>query len=167
MFPYSRQQPSAVATANFRTLVNVTKRYASGSRTTRESTSIREAGSSVKPGEFLGWQSTPFAAIPEKAAAYTRHFLKIARATEADILNEARTQFEQYGFGMKGGFESAARQAQSAVQGPIALLSDLECGIDWSGQRNGQGYPRRERASRANLERHRRRGCQSRLESLI
>jgi hypothetical protein len=30
MFPYSRQQPSAVATANFRTLVNVTKRYASG-----------------------------------------------------------------------------------------------------------------------------------------
>jgi hypothetical protein len=79
----------------------------------------------VKPGEFLGWQSTPFAAIPEKAAAYTRHFVKIARATEADILNEARTQFEQYGFGMKGGFESAARQAQSAVQGPIALLSDL------------------------------------------
>jgi phasin family protein len=111
--------------------VNVTKSYASGLQQLtelnvqtvktvfEESASTLKAGSNAKPGEFLSRRSTLFAAIPEKAAAYTRHFSKIVRATEADILNEARTQFEQYGFGMKGVFESAAQQAQSAVQGQL------------------------------------------------
>jgi len=97
MFPYFPQQSSSVVTANLQTLVNVTKRYASGLQQLaelnvqtvktvfEESTSVLKAGSSAKPGEFLSWQSTLFAEIPEKAAAYTRHFLTIVRATEADI----------------------------------------------------------------------------------
>ena len=137
MFPYSPQQAVAAATANLQILVNVTKRYASGLQqlaelnlqtvktVSAENTSVRKAGSGAKPGEFLSWQSALFPAIPEKAAAYTRHFLKIVRATEVDILNEARSLFERYGFGMKGVFESAARHAQPAVQGPIALLFNL------------------------------------------
>ena len=137
MFPYFPQQSSSVVTANLQTLVNVTKRYASGLQQLaelnvqkvktvfEESTSVLKAGSSAKPGEFLSWQSTLFAEIPEKAAAYTRYFLTIVRATEADILNEARSQYEQYGFGMKGVLDSAVRQDQSAAQGPIALLSDI------------------------------------------
>lgn len=137
MFPYSPQQPLVVATANFQILVNVTKRYASGLQQLAElnlqtvktvfaeNTSVLKAGSSAKPGEFLRSQSALFPAIPEKAAAYTRHFLKIVRAMEVDILNEARGLYERYGFGMKGVFESATRPAQPERQGPIALLSNF------------------------------------------
>jgi phasin family protein len=110
--------------------VNVTKRLASGFQQLaelnvqtvktvfEESTSVLKAGSKAKPGDFLSWQSTLLAEIPEKTAAYTRHYFKIVRATEADILNEARGQYEKYGFGIKGVFESMP-------QGPIALLSNI------------------------------------------
>ena len=137
MFPYSPQQAVATATANFQIFVNVTKRYASGLQQLAElnlqtvktvfaeNTSVLKAGSGAKPGEFLSSQSALFPAIPEKAAAYTRHFLKIVRAMEVDILNEARGLYERYGFGMKGVFESAARHAQPATQGPSALLSNF------------------------------------------
>lgn len=136
MFPYFPQQASSFASSNLQTLVNVTKRYASGLQQIselnvqtvktvfEESTTVMKAGSSAKPGELLNWHSTWFAELPEKAAAYTRHYLTIVRSAETDILNETRTQFEQYGFGMKGVFESAAQQAQSASQEAVALLSN-------------------------------------------
>ncbi|WP_159462940.1 TIGR01841 family phasin [Caballeronia telluris] len=130
MFPYSPQQASSVAAANLQSFVNVTKRFASGLQQLaelnvqtvktvfEESTSVLKAGSSAKPGDFLSWQSTLLAEIPEKTAAYTRHYFEIVRATEADILNETRGQYEKYGIGVKGVFESMS-------QGPVALLSNI------------------------------------------
>jgi phasin family protein len=137
MFPFLPQQASLFGTANLQTLLNVTKRYASGlqqlaelnTQTVKtvfeESASVLKAGSAATPGEFMNWQSSLIAAFPEKAAAYTRHFLTIIRSTEADILEETRTQFEQYGVGMKGVLDSAAQQGESAAQGTTELLSNI------------------------------------------
>jgi phasin family protein len=130
MFPYSPQQASSFAAANFQSFVTVTRSLASGLQQLAElnvqaaktlfgeSTSVLKAGSNANPSDFLSWQSTLFAGIPEKTAAYTRHYLTIVRATQADILNETRKQCEQYGFNVKGVFESVP-------QGPIALLLNI------------------------------------------
>lgn len=130
MFPYSPEQASSFAAANFQSFVTATRRLASGLQQLAElnvqtvktvfgeSTSVLKAGSNANPGDFLSWQSTLFAGIPEKMAAYTRHYLTIVRTTQADILNETRKQYEQYGFNVKGVFESVP-------QGPIALLLNI------------------------------------------
>jgi phasin family protein len=137
MFPFFPQQVSSFATANLHTLMKVTQRYASGLQqlaelnvqtvktVVEESKSVASAGAGAKPGDFLSWQSTLFAELPEKAAAYSRHFFSIVRATEADILNEARNQYEQYGIGMKGMFEAAVQQGQSTTEHSTALLSNV------------------------------------------
>ncbi|CAB3799607.1 TIGR01841 family phasin [Pararobbsia alpina] len=137
MFPYFSQQASSGLGSNFQTYMNVTNRYMNGLQqltelnvqTLRtvyeENTSILKAGSGAKPVEFLGWQSTLSAELPEKAAAYTRHFLSIIRATEIDILNETRSYYEQYGIDMKSVLESALRQSQSALQEPVERVSSL------------------------------------------
>jgi phasin family protein len=129
MFSFSSQQASPIA-ANMQVLVSVTKRYAAGLQQLaelnvqtvktvfEESSSVLKAGSGANAGDILKSQKTLIAEIPEKAAAYTRHFLSIVRATEADILNETRGQFEQYGFRVKGVFEAAPK-------GPFALLSNF------------------------------------------
>ncbi|MGA7813436.1 TIGR01841 family phasin [Caballeronia sp.] len=128
MFPFYPQQSSTMAAGNLQMFVNVTKRYAGGLQQLaelnvqtvktvfEEGTSVLKAGGSAKPGEFLTWESTLFAAFPEKAAAYTRHFLSIIRATETDILSETRSHYEQYGINIKGVPESAVGQGQSALQ---------------------------------------------------
>jgi phasin family protein len=128
MFPFVPQQSSSLATANLQILVNMTKRYAGGLQQLaelnvqtvktvfEENTSVLKARDGAKPGEFLTWQSTMFAEFPEKAAAYTRHFLSIIRATETDILSETRSHYEKYGIGMKGVLESAVGQGQPALQ---------------------------------------------------
>jgi len=140
MFPFFTKQSSSVVTANLQMFVNVTKRYAGGLRQLgelnvqtvktvfEEGTSVLKAGGSAKPGELLTWESTLFAEFPEKAAAYTRHFLSIIRATETDILSETRSHYEQYGINMKGVLESAAGQGQSALQESSEHLLNITAG---------------------------------------
>lgn len=137
MFPFFPQYSSSLAAANLQILVNVTKRYSGGIQqlaelnvqtaktVLEENTSVLKAGGSARLGEFLTWQATLFAELPEKAAAYSRHFLSIIRETETDILNETRSHYEQYGISMKGVLESAVGQGQSALEGPIARLSNM------------------------------------------
>lgn len=137
MFPYLPQQAASFGTANLHTLLKVTQCYARGlqqlaelnTQTVKtvfeESNSVLKAGSAATPGEFLSWQSSLLAAYPEKAAAYTRHFLTIVRSTEADMLNEAHGQFEQYGAGMREVLDAAAQGEQSAVEGATERLSDI------------------------------------------
>ena len=132
MFSFSSQQASPIA-ANMQVLVSVTKRYATGLQQLAElnvqtvKTAFEESASSVLESGFwarmqaIFWKSqkTLIAVkLRRKWAAYTRHFLSIVRATEADILNETRGQFEQYGFRVKGVFEAAPK-------GPFALLSNF------------------------------------------
>lgn len=136
MFPKFPQQASALPTAGFQVFINVTKRYTSGLQQLaelnvqtvktvfEESSSVLKAGSSANPADFLSWQSTLFAEFPEKAAAYTRHFLTIVRSTETDILNETRGQFAQFGPGLKSMFDTAAQEGQSAAANAGALLTD-------------------------------------------
>jgi len=136
MFPSFPQQASSGAASNYQLFVNVSKRYASGLQqlaelnvqtiktVMEESTSVLKAGTVVKPGEFLSLQPKLLAALPEKAAAYSRHFLNIVRSTETDILNETRSQFGKYGFNLKGVFETAAQQSEVFAKGPVALLSN-------------------------------------------
>jgi phasin family protein len=142
MFPFIPQQSSSLATANLQILVNMTKRYAGGLQQLaelnvqtvktvfEENTSVLKARDAAKPGEFLTWQSTLFAEFPEKAAAYTRHFLSIIRATETDILSETRSHYEQYGISMKRVLESAVGQGQSAVQESEHLLKITAASTD-------------------------------------
>ncbi|KDR38092.1 TIGR01841 family phasin [Caballeronia glathei] len=137
MFPYFPQQASSFANANLQILMNVTERYARGVQQLaelnvqtvktlwEESSSVANAGTAAKPGDFISWESTLFAELPEKAAAYSRHFFSIVRATEADILNEARSQYEKYGINVKGAFESALQEGQSASQKASALVADV------------------------------------------
>ncbi|WP_181290917.1 phasin family protein [Caballeronia novacaledonica] len=115
---------------NLQIFVNVAKRYASGlqqladlnvqtAKTVfEESAAIAKAGPNAKPGDFLSWQSTLLAETPEKAAAYARHFWQIVRATQTDILNEARGPLEQFGFEVK-------RASESVSQVPVALVSSI------------------------------------------
>jgi phasin family protein len=136
MFSYFPQQASSIANANLQILMNITQRYARGIQQLAElnvqtvktlwaeNSSVVNAGAAAKPGDFLSWESTLFAELPEKAAAYSRHFFSIVRATEADILNEARSQYEKYGINVKGALESALQQGLSASQGAVASLSD-------------------------------------------
>ena len=137
MFPFYPQHSSTIAAANLQMFVNVTKRYAGGLQqladlnvqtvktVLEESTSVLKAGGTAKPGEFLTWESTLFAEFPEKAAAYTRHFLSIIRATETDIFSETRSHFEKYGINVKGVFASAAGQGQSALLESSEQLSNI------------------------------------------
>ncbi|BAO94014.1 TIGR01841 family phasin [Caballeronia insecticola] len=130
MFPFSPQQVSSLAAANFQSYVSATKRLASGLQQLAElnvqtvktvfgeGASVLKAGTTANPGDLLSWQSTLFAEIPEKTAAYTRHYLTIVRSTQADILNETRKQYEQNGLDVKGFFESVP-------QGPIGLLLNV------------------------------------------
>ncbi|TCK32709.1 phasin family protein [Paraburkholderia sp. BL8N3] len=137
MFPYLPQQASSFANANLQILMNVTERYVRGVQQLaelnvqtvktlwEESSSVVHAGSAAKPGDFLSWESTLFAELPEKAAAYSRHVFSIVRATEADILDEARSKYEKCGINVKGAFESALQEGQSASQAASAVLSDI------------------------------------------
>ncbi|SAK99341.1 Phasin protein [Caballeronia pedi] len=88
---------------NLQTFVNVARRYASGMQQIAElnvqtvntvfaeNSTVLKAGSTASPTDWMTWQSTLIAEFPEKAAAYTRHFLAIVRATETDIWNETRS----------------------------------------------------------------------------
>ncbi len=137
MFPFYPQHSSTIAAANLQMFVNVSKRYAGGLQeltelnvqtvktVLEESTSVLSAGDSAKPGEFLTWESTLFAEFPEKAAAYTRHFFSIIRATETDILSETRSHYEKYGISIKGTFDSAVKQGQSALLESSEQLSNI------------------------------------------
>ncbi|MDR5827972.1 TIGR01841 family phasin [Caballeronia sp. LP006] len=136
MFPIL-QSSAPAATAQLEAFFGITKRYAMGLQQLadlnlqtvkavfEESASVLTSGSDVKPGDFMGFQWTLFAEVPEKSAAYARHFFQIVRETEADIFKEARSQYEQYGSGMKGAFESAMQQGSSQVQKSIASISDV------------------------------------------
>ncbi|SAL87644.1 phasin family protein [Caballeronia arvi] len=137
MLPFIPQQASSIANANLQIMANVTQRYAHGIQQLaelnlqtvktlwEESTTVAKAGTAARPSDFLGWESTLFAELPEKAAAYSRHFFSIVRATEADIFNEAFSQYEKYGINVKGAFESALQQGQFAAQGVSALVADV------------------------------------------
>ena len=137
MLPFIPQQASQIANANLQIMANATQRYAHGIQqlaelnlqTVRtlweESSTVAKAGTAARPSDFLGWESTLFAELPEKAAAYSRHFFSIVRATEADILNEAFSQYEKYGINVKGAFESTLQQGRSAAQGASALVADV------------------------------------------
>ncbi|KXU82835.1 hypothetical protein CR51_42535 [Caballeronia megalochromosomata] len=130
MFPSFTQQTFLFPSTGVQVLVNVAKRYASGLQQLaelnvqtvktvfEESAAVAKAGPNAKPGDFLSWQSTLFAETPEKAAAYTRHFLQIVRATQTDILNETRGPLEQLGFGLK-------RSSDSLSKEPVAFLSNV------------------------------------------
>lgn len=124
MFPsLSANQTFVYPPAGFQVFVNVAKRYATGlqqlaelnvqtAKTVfEESTAVAKAGTQAKPADFLSWQSILLAETPEKAAAYTRHFWQIVRATQTDILNEARGPMEQFGFGLKNASETASQEA--------------------------------------------------------
>ncbi len=116
--------------ANLQVLVNVSKRYVSGLQQLaelnvqtvkavfEEGAAVAGAGPKGKPGDFLSWQSTLLAETPEKAAAYTRHFLQIVRATQTDILNEVRGPLKQFGFDLKSASESVSQE-------PLALVSNI------------------------------------------
>ena len=137
MLPFIPQQASSFANANLQIMMNVTQRYARGIQqlaelnvqTVRtlweEGSTVAKAGTTARPTEFFGWESMLFAELPEKAAAYSRHFFAIVRATEADIFNEARSQYEKYGINVKDAFESTLQQGQSDAQGTSALVADV------------------------------------------
>ena len=131
MFPsLSANQNFVYPAAGFQVLVNVAKRYATGLQQLAElnvqtaktvlgeSAAVAKAGPQAKPADFLSWQSTLLAETPEKAAAYTRHFWQIVRATQTDILNEARGPIEQFGFRPKKASETASQEA-------VGLLSSV------------------------------------------
>ncbi|MFM0521272.1 MULTISPECIES: TIGR01841 family phasin [Caballeronia] len=138
MFPSSfANQTFVYPAASLQVLVNVAKRYASGlqqlaelnvqtAKTVfEESTAVAKAGPQAKPADFLSWQSTLLAETPEKAAAYTRHFWQIVRATQTDILNEARGPIEQFGFGLKKATESASQEAVGLLSSAAEASTDL------------------------------------------
>jgi len=130
MFPSFPNQTFAFPAANVQVLVNITKRYVGGLQQLaelnvqtvktvfEESAAVAGAGPKAKPGDFLNWQTTLLAEMPEKAAAYSRHFLQIVRATQTDILNEASGPLKQFGFELKGVTDSVSQK-------PLALLSDI------------------------------------------
>ncbi|BAN26698.1 TIGR01841 family phasin [Caballeronia insecticola] len=129
MFPFFSQQTTSIPATGLQTFVNVSKRYASGLQQIadlnvqtiktvfEEGNAVFRAGPNAKPADMLSWQSTLFAEAPEKAAAYTRHFLEIVRSTQTDMFNEARAPLAQAGAGMKQAFESAT---------PVALFSNAK-----------------------------------------
>ncbi|MFM0140527.1 TIGR01841 family phasin [Caballeronia grimmiae] len=108
MFP-SFQSSAPEAAAQLEAFFGITKRYAMGLQqitdlnvqtvkaVLKESASVLASGSDARPGDFMGSQWMLLAEVPEKSAAYARHFFRIVRETEADILEEARSQYEQYG----------------------------------------------------------------------
>ncbi|WP_277182602.1 TIGR01841 family phasin [Caballeronia sp. BR00000012568055] len=133
----SANQTFADPAGSLQVIVNVAKRYASGlqqlaelnvqtAKTVfEESAAVAKAGSQAKPGDFLSWQSTLLAETPEKAAAYTRHFWQIVRATQTDILNEARGPMEQFGFVLKKASDSASKEAVGLLAGAAEASTNL------------------------------------------
>jgi len=136
MFPYSTQPFSSIARANFAAFLNVSGRFASGIQqltelniqtvktVIEESNSLLRAGEQASAGDVLGWQSVMLAQFPEKAASYSKHFISIITSTEADIIKEARSQYERNGIEIKGAVQQAAEDAQSATEEQGAILSD-------------------------------------------
>jgi phasin family protein len=134
---YAALPIASMTRANLATFLNVSGRLASGIQqltelnvqTVRtmieESNSLLRAGDESSPGDVFGWQSIMLAQFPEKAASYGRHFLSIITSTEADIVSEARSQYERTGIGLKGALNAAAQDAQAAAGEQALIVGDM------------------------------------------
>ncbi|SAK98900.1 Phasin protein [Caballeronia temeraria] len=118
---------------NLQTVGNVARRYMSGvqqlaelnmqtlNTVFAESSTVFKSGSAASPSDWVTSQSTLIAELPEKTAAYTRHFLAIVRATETDILNETRGRatpagtFEAFLNAISTGADAARGTANAVV----------------------------------------------------
>jgi hypothetical protein len=134
---YAMQPISSMTRANLAAFLNVSGRLASGIQqltelnvqTVRtmieESSSLLRAGEESSPGDVLGWQSIMLAQFPEKAASCGRYFLSIVTSTEADIISEARSQYERNGIGMKEALDAAASETESAIGEEARIVTNM------------------------------------------
>jgi phasin family protein len=149
MFPYSSQHASSIARANLQAFLNMSGRCASSLQQLTElnvqtvKTVIEETSALFDArdaeGEFLAIQTTMLAQIPEKAAAYSRHFFSIVSSTEADLMNETRNRYEQIGISVKEGIEetidASMKQVEPTLQNSAQAIADVsEASVD-AGQR--------------------------------
>jgi phasin family protein len=126
MFPNYSQHASSIARANLQALLNMSGRYASGLQQLTElnvqtvKTVIEETNALFEMPEsgsdLLGKQTMMLAQLPEKAAAYSRHFFSIVSSTEADLMNETRNRYEQVGISVKEGIEEGFEASQASAQ---------------------------------------------------
>jgi phasin family protein len=125
MFPFYSQHASSIARANLQALLSMSGRYASSLQQLTElnvqtvKTVIEETNALFEAPEsgddFLGKQTMMVAQFPEKAAAYSRHFFSIVTSTEADLMNETRSRYEQFGNSVKEGFEQGFEATRKQV----------------------------------------------------
>jgi phasin family protein len=133
---FAYQMPS-IARANLQAWLNVSGRFASGmqaltelnvqtmQKMVEESNALLRAGDEATPGDMFGWQTVMLAQFPQKAASYGQHVMSIITSTESDMLGEVRNQYERNGISMKGMMETAAQDAQNAVQSSGELVTNL------------------------------------------
>jgi hypothetical protein len=134
---YMAYQIPSMARANLQAWLNIGGRFASSmqaladlnAQTVRkmveESNALLRAGDEASPGDVFGWQSVMLAQFPQKAAAYGQHVLSIITSTEADVIGEVRSQYEQNGIKLKELSDSAAGDMRQAVQASGGLVTDL------------------------------------------
>jgi hypothetical protein len=109
MFFYSQQQISDINKANYQSFVNVVGKFMNGYRELAElnmqtvTTIINESNNlptdaiDEKTDNLPEWQSSMLSQFPQKAAAYNRHFRTIVLSTGAEVVREARRQYETRG----------------------------------------------------------------------
>jgi hypothetical protein len=126
MFFYSQQQISDISKANYQALVNVIGKYMNGFHelvelnmqtvrtVTTESNNLPNDETAEKSDNLPEWQSNMLAQFSEKAASYNRHFCTIILSTGAEVVREARRQYESHGNQMNAIFAEAVENATAA-----------------------------------------------------
>ncbi|GAB5094500.1 MULTISPECIES: phasin family protein [unclassified Caballeronia] len=140
MFQYPGQfayQMPSLARANLQAFLTISGRFASTmqalaelnvqtvNKMVEESNALLKAGDEASAGDVFGWQSIMLAQFPQKAASYGQHVLSIITSTEADVVGEVRSQYEQNGIKLKGLFDTATTDATEAAQSTGAVITDL------------------------------------------
>ena len=136
MFFYSQQQISDINKANYQSLVNVFGKFMNGYRELAElnmqtvTTIINESNNlptdaiAEKTDNLPEWQSSMLSQFPQKAAAYNRHFRTIVLSTGAEVVREARRQYETRGNQINSIVAEAVEKATTASTRAVGKLAD-------------------------------------------
>ncbi|KXU91156.1 phasin [Paraburkholderia monticola] len=136
MFFYSQQQISDINKANYQSFVNVVGKFMNGYRELAElnmqtvTTIINESNNlptdaiDEKTDNLPEWQSSMLSQFPQKAAAYNRHFRTIVLSTGAEVVREARRQYETRGNQINAIVAEAVESATTASTRAVEKVAD-------------------------------------------
>jgi hypothetical protein len=89
-----------------------------------ESNNFPSNETAEKTDNIPAWQSSMLTQFPEKAASYNRHFRTIMLSTGAEVVREARRQYESCGSQVNAIFADAVEKATATSTRTIEKLAD-------------------------------------------